>query len=179
MENRDVSISVCGIVVGIMIGAALLHLQDAVTASTFGVPTRPQAALENYRRDNRATLHPAAGSDRVAPVVTTTSQADATTLAAPCAAVGDFYRQLTSTLEAALPTTDATSFDARKFDASKALILATMKSVLTKYCGTASDASVATQTSTVTVENRCNQYSGARKVTCLGFQTRGITYDGN
>ncbi|MBI3618923.1 hypothetical protein HY213_02710 [Candidatus Peregrinibacteria bacterium] len=180
MENRYVSISVCGIVVGIMIGAALLHMNDSTAAAALiPVPTRPAAALQNYHRDNRATLRSQTSGDRVAPTVTTTSPADSAMLAATCAAVGDFYKQLTSALDKALPTTDATSPDTGKFDASKAMIRTTMDSVLSRYCIKSSDASAATVTSDITVNNKCNQFSGARKVTCLGFQNRGIKYNGN
>lgn len=179
MQNRDISIGVAAVVMGIMIGG--VALQVTAVDLTAGIPQivsiRPKAALRNAMRDaaSKAGLHSAAEAPEATVTVTPIKElADAK---ASCAAVVAMYAEAQKTLATVLSPQEARDDRGCKYEVSRVAIEKTLQNMVAKYCDSeTAKAARNGQTETVTVDNDCEDYSGARLKQCLADEADNQVY---
>lgn len=165
-HKREVTIALCGIAVGLMLGAGLL-MSDAslVTSSLFAFgPARTHVIPRaDILRGPRASSFqaPVAGSS--------SSEAVADTPA--CASARDAVTAFLSAIDQALPARPANLAARQKLQTA-------VQAYLSRTCAVAPSAEAASSSSVRSVDNQCERYGRRtdRYATCIGYQRQGRVY---
>ena len=194
MANRDVGISICGVVVGVMLGAgSVLYTQDAPlhasatqVAAYFGNVDTDAARARNVEAAQEEQAQADALREKAA---TVKEVAPAEHKAAPaldlsaCGVAKAIAARLNAAVDAVIPVQQ----DRANGAAQSSALHAIAANVVTDYCGTASMQSAPASTTDTPfvkpekqVDNDCEQYlaGSTRRTICEGNQLQGKTYIG-
>lgn len=179
MANRDVSIGICGVVVGVILGAGVLAFSDgtAVQATVAPVAYRviPKGGVIP-RRQVQGTVQPVDRSraPTVKDVVVPAEETPVVTEETPCTIAGDIVKEVAAANDKVLPVNI-------KNTAIRQTLRETLEGILLKYCKDQHAAAATSSSSASSVEprdNDCHRFveGTSRYNQCRVNETQGKSY---
>jgi len=169
LKNREISLGIGGIAVGIMLGvSALLYNQNVEGAVIYRSPL-----IENGIRQSGLSNRTKARITPSAPTPTTQPKSLRRADTAECRVAQEVATALRLSITDVLPTDILGNVDnVKNMNVVAKLDQATVV-LIDKHCPAVAESRPAAQ---ITIDNDCTRFTGARYTTCLNNEAGGVTY---